>query len=180
MSAADLRSGRQVVDQRAGDERGGDAEQREHGAEPGDVGERVAHGDPARRRSPVGRRRDRDGGQLAEVGGHERQHARRQEADDPGGEGDEDRQVGAGHAASGVQDVGQEPAQLGERWSRARVGGRRARRPGSTRSRRAPAPDRSRCPARRGPGAAGRRDARSARRAVSRVARLVAQAAAGA
>ena len=53
---------RQVVDERAGRERGRDAEQREHGPEAGDVGERVAQGRPARRPGAVGsppRRRSR-------------------------------------------------------------------------------------------------------------------------
>ena len=56
--------------------------------EAGDVGERVAQGDPAgdAGRSAVGGDRgacDGDGGQLAEVGGHERQDARAEEADQP-------------------------------------------------------------------------------------------------
>ena len=89
----------QVVDQRPGRERRGDAEEREHGPETRHVGDRVAHRRPARGRHAVRVRRDGDRGQLAEIGGHERQDARRQEADDARGEGDEDRQVGAGHRA---------------------------------------------------------------------------------
>ena len=55
------------------------------------------------------------GAQLAQVGGHERQHARREEADEPGREGDEDRQVRAGHARVGlrVEDLGEQAAQPG-------------------------------------------------------------------
>ena len=97
IDAADDAQGGQVVGQRPGGERGRDAEQREDGTEPGHVRERMTHRQPARRLCAVGRARDRDRGQLAEVGRHERKDARRQEADHAGGEGDEDRQVGPGH-----------------------------------------------------------------------------------
>ena len=84
---------RQVVDEGTGREGRSDAEDREHGPESGHVRERVADREPARGRRARGRARDRDRRQLAEVRRHERQHARRQEADDAGGEGDEDREV---------------------------------------------------------------------------------------
>ena len=95
--AADGPQRRQVVDERTGREGRGDAEDREHGPESGHVRERVSDREPARGRRARGRTRDRDRRQLAEVRRHERQHARRQEADDAGGEGDEDREVGAAH-----------------------------------------------------------------------------------
>ena len=61
-------------------------EEREHRPEAGDVRERVSHGQPARRPGAGLRAGDRDGGQLAEIRRHERQDARREEADHAGGE----------------------------------------------------------------------------------------------
>ena len=95
--SADDAQRRQVVGDRAGGERRRDAEHREDGTEPGHVRERMTHRQPARRASAIGRACDRDRRELAEVCRHEREHARRQEADDAGREGDEDRQVGPGH-----------------------------------------------------------------------------------
>ena len=114
--AADRPKRRKVVDQRTGDERGGDAEDREDGPEAGHVRECVPHREPARGCRARSRARDRDRRQLTKVGGHQRQDARRQEADDARGEGDEDGEVRSVHRSggrSGVQDVGEQPAELG-------------------------------------------------------------------
>ena len=169
---------RQVVDQRTGQERGGDAEQREHGAEPGDVRDGVADRGPARWR----RARRRAATAIAVscpryAGTRGRTHGERK------------LMTPAARATRIVRSVpligsarrGRRRADgaAWPRWSRARGAGRRARRPGSRRSRRARAPDRTRCRARRGSGARGRDDARSPG-ARSAGARLVAEAAAGA
>ena len=134
MTPADHAQRRQVVDEPAGRERGRRAEHREHRPEPEDVGDGVADGQPARGpvRLPSAGAGDGHRRQLAEVGRHEREDARRQEADDAGQDGDEDREVGAaGHARDAVQlrRPGGDGAWPG--WSRSRGGGRRAPRPGS-------------------------------------------------
>ena len=65
-----------VLGEAAGGIRGGDAQQREDGPETQHVGEAVAERRPARRRCPGRARRHRHRGQLADVRGDERQHAR--------------------------------------------------------------------------------------------------------
>ena len=172
--ATDRAQRRQVIGEGSGGEGRGDAEQREHGAEARHEREGMAHGQPARRSRAIGRAGDGDRGELAEICRHEREDARRQEADDAGHEGDEDRQVGAGHRVwSGVQDVGQQAPQLRGARRRARDAGRRARRPGSSRRTRVARLDRSRCRAPRSaasvvpPGRGCSRSASSSARASS-------------
>ena len=79
--AADLAKDGEVLREPGRGERRGNAEEREDRAEAGDVGEGVPERQPAARAadcSPAsaGIGRDRDGRQLAEIGGDERQHAR--------------------------------------------------------------------------------------------------------
>ncbi len=96
--AADHAERRQDVDEALGEVGGGHAEQREHRCETGDEGEGVTHRQPAVRPFRVRDTTagDRDRAQLAQIRGHEREHARRQKADHPSRERDEDREVGAG------------------------------------------------------------------------------------
>ena len=132
--AADLAQDRHPRRQPGGGERRRHPEQREHGAEPGDVGEGVAEGRPARgpardrvqpraagsaRAARVG---DRDRRQLADVGGHERQDARAQEAEQPGGDRDEDRQVVGGHTRLPSRASSRNRRMLRAETSRARAG----------------------------------------------------------
>jgi hypothetical protein len=86
--AADLAEDRHPLRQTGGGERSRDPEQREDHPEPADVGEGVAERRPARRQCRAaagghGGARHGDRGQLAEIGGHERQDARAEEADQP-------------------------------------------------------------------------------------------------
>ena len=91
--ASQLSQDRQVLEQRAGGIGRRDAEQREHRAEPNDVGERMAHREPARRRATVSTTHDGDRRELPDVGRHEREHARRQEAEQPRPDRDGDGEV---------------------------------------------------------------------------------------
>jgi hypothetical protein len=73
---ADDTQGRQQIDQAGGEVRGGDAEHREDNGEAGDEGDGVTDGEPSVRAGGIGAGAgDRDRAELAQVGGHERQHA---------------------------------------------------------------------------------------------------------
>ena len=163
IAAADDAQRLHVVGDGPAGEGGRDAEQREDGAEPCDERDGVLDGRPARR--PVDRAVGRDGDrrELAEVGGHQRQHAGREEGDQARRHRHEERVVG--HRAGAPSRTSSR-----RRRKRGRAGGQLqlAVTQGDHRDREGvaalPAPRRCRYRARRsaGPGGRATRDRRAA------------------